>query len=114
MHDDNFGKRFGKSLTVIEKSLERSLQADTTAIAKPFVDQMAYALLGGGKRIRALMMFETAQMLKRTTHPEAVLSDIEPAVVAVEYVQAYSLVHDDLPSMDNDTQRRGKPCTHIK
>ena len=65
-----------------------------------------YSLLGGGKRIRPLIVLATTQVLKGD--PELAL---HPAC-AIEMVHAYSLIHDDLPSMDNDDFRRGKPTLH--
>ncbi len=67
---------------------------------------MRYALLGGGKRIRPILVFATAEAF--TT--EAVRAT--PAACAVEAVHAYSLIHDDLPAMDNDDLRRGQPTVH--
>ncbi len=69
---------------------------------------MSYGLLDGGKRLRASLMFATGKALG--LNPE-VLFD---AACAIEAIHAYSLVHDDLPSMDNDVLRRGKPTCHVK
>lgn len=68
---------------------------------------MRYAVLGGGKRVRALLCLATAEALG--ANPEAALL----AAGAVEMMHAYSLVHDDMPSMDNDVLRRGKPTVHV-
>ncbi|MCB2117624.1 MAG: polyprenyl synthetase family protein [Rhodobacteraceae bacterium] len=68
---------------------------------------MRYALQGG-KRLRAFLVIESAR-LHRVYEPEAM-----PAAAAVEALHAYSLVHDDLPSMDNDELRRGQPTVHRK
>jgi farnesyl diphosphate synthase len=68
---------------------------------------MRYATLGGGKRIRALLCLATAQAL--AGQPEAALR----AACALEMIHAYSLVHDDMPCMDNDSLRRGKPTVHV-
>jgi farnesyl diphosphate synthase len=67
---------------------------------------MRYATLGGGKRMRAFLVMETAAMFS--------VAETSAARVAasVEMLHAYSLVHDDLPAMDNDDLRRGKPSTH--
>lgn len=77
------------------------------ATQSTLVDAMAYAVTGGGKRIRALLVFAAGEL---TGAHDAVLTDV---ATAVEYVHAYSLVHDDLPCMDNDTLRRGKPTCHV-
>ena len=70
-------------------------------------DAMEYALLGGGKRVRALLVYAAGDV---TEAPQEVLTDI---ALAIEAIHAYSLVHDDLPCMDNDTLRRGKPTCHV-
>ena len=71
-------------------------------------ESMAYALLGGGKRIRPLLLLEAAEACGM--EPEQVL----PAAAAVEAIHQYSLVHDDLPAMDDDDLRRGRPTLHRK
>lgn len=69
---------------------------------------MSYGLLDGGKRLRASLMFATGKALG--VKPESLFD----AACAIEAIHAYSLVHDDLPSMDNDVLRRGKPTCHVK
>lgn len=69
---------------------------------------MAYSVLGGGKRLRACLVFATGQSV-------GVDRDcLMPVAAAVEAMHAYSLVHDDMPCMDNDILRRGKPTCHVK
>ena len=68
---------------------------------------MRYSVLGGGKRIRATLIYATAE----TVNCE--LTTVDPAAAAVEIIHGYSLIHDDLPSMDDDDLRRGKPSCHI-
>jgi farnesyl diphosphate synthase len=68
---------------------------------------MRYAALDGGKRVRPLLVYAAGEVLGA---PAAAL---DAAALAVEYVHAYSLIHDDLPCMDNDVIRRGKPTVHI-
>ena len=70
-------------------------------------DAMRYALLGGGKRVRALLAFAVAEL--KNAPPEIPLT----IGAAIECIHAYSLIHDDLPAMDNDELRRGKPTCHI-
>ncbi|MBM4250565.1 MAG: polyprenyl synthetase family protein [Deltaproteobacteria bacterium] len=72
----------------------------------PVTAAIKYALLAGGKRVRPALCLMTAKALGGD--PERAL----PAALAVEFVHTYSLVHDDLPCMDNDDLRRGKPTTH--
>ena len=74
------------------------------ALAEP----MRYAVLGGGKRIRALLAFAAQEAVQG--EPEAGLR----AACALELIHAYSLVHDDMPCMDNDVLRRGKPTVHVQ
>ncbi|BCJ91977.1 geranylgeranyl pyrophosphate synthase [Terrihabitans soli] len=71
-------------------------------------DSMTYAALAGGKRLRPFLVIETAKLFGK--EGEGVLR----AAAAIECVHCYSLVHDDLPAMDNDDMRRGKPTTHKK
>ena len=72
----------------------------------PLADAMRYAVLGGGKRIRAYLVMECGRMFGATKEMCA------PFAASIEMIHAYSLVHDDLPSMDNDDMRRGKPSCH--
>jgi farnesyl diphosphate synthase len=67
---------------------------------------MRYSVLGGGKRIRPALLFATAQTLGLTEN------DVEAAACAIELIHVYSLVHDDLPAMDDDDLRRGRPTCH--
>lgn len=69
---------------------------------------MRYAVLGGGKRIRPLLTFASGQVAG--AHADR----LEIAAAAVEMIHAYSLVHDDLPCMDDDVLRRGKPTVHVE
>jgi len=69
---------------------------------------MRYAVLGGGKRIRPLLAFAAGELAD--AHPERV----EVVACAVEFIHTYSLVHDDLPCMDDDVLRRGKPTVHVE
>lgn len=71
-------------------------------------DAMEYALLDGGKRLRAMLVFSAGHAVGTPA------MDLTDAACAIEAMHAYSLVHDDLPSMDNDVLRRGKPTCHVK
>ena len=70
------------------------------------LEAMNYSILAGGKRLRPMLMHEVYRMLGGTG-PE-----IEPLMAAIEMIHTYSLVHDDLPAMDNDDYRRGRKTTH--
>jgi farnesyl diphosphate synthase len=72
------------------------------------MDAMRYAALGGGKRLRPFLMVETARLFGREDAP------VWAAAAALECLHVYSLVHDDLPCMDDDDMRRGKPTVHKK
>ena len=101
---------------IFEQWMQRRL-AETEAALEALVpldapaglgEVMRYSVLGGGKRLRALLVMASC---------EAVQGDSEPArrsACAVELIHAYSLVHDDMPCMDNDVLRRGKPTTHVQ
>jgi len=69
---------------------------------------MRYAVLDGGKRVRPLLVFAAGELF------EAELATLARAAAAVEMIHAYSLVHDDMPCMDDDALRRGKPTVHVK
>ena len=69
-------------------------------------EAMRYAVLNGGKRVRAILVIATGEALR------ADAGRLEPAACAVEFIHAYSLVHDDLPAMDDDDLRRGVPTCH--
>ncbi|MGY5584891.1 (2E,6E)-farnesyl diphosphate synthase [Vibrio cincinnatiensis] len=74
----------------------------------PLIEAMRYGLLLGGKRARPYLVYITGQMLG------CKLSDLDTPACAVECIHAYSLIHDDLPAMDDDELRRGQPTCHIK
>lgn len=74
----------------------------------PLLDAMQYSLEGGGKRLRPLLIFGSAEYLGLSA--ESVL----PAACAMEFVHTYSLIHDDLPALDDDDMRRGRPSSHKK
>lgn len=94
------------------QQVERALSAWVPASAPAGLgDAMRYAVLDGGKRLRPLLAIGTAQAITGTAQvPELALR----AGCAVELIHAYSLVHDDMPCMDNDVLRRGKPTVHVK
>jgi len=71
-------------------------------------EAMRYAVLGGGKRVRPLLAFAAGEVTG------ADVERVQHAAAAVELIHAYSLVHDDMPAMDNDALRRGKPTVHVE
>ncbi len=98
-------KALARAAGVIENALETLLPPVEGAESR-LVDAMRYAVLGGGKRMRGFLVMETASLFS--------VSETCAARVAasVEMLHAYSLIHDDLPCMDDDDLRRGKPSTH--
>ncbi|UQZ88753.1 hypothetical protein C4J81_05855 [Deltaproteobacteria bacterium Smac51] len=89
----------------LEKSLSK-LDKDQPPEGSKLIEAMRYALLGGGKRLRPLLALAAAEAVGG--RPREAL----PAAMAVEMVHAYSLIHDDLPCMDDDDMRRGRPTCH--
>lgn len=107
MTEREFDRRFQENVDLINKTLPDYLPSQDCAQGK-VIEAMAYSLLGGGKRIRAVLLLECYRACGGM-NLEAVL----PFAAAVEMVHAYSLIHDDLPCMDDDDLRRGKPACHI-
>ena len=89
----------------VERALERWVPTDAPA---GLGEAMRYGVLDGGKRVRPLLVLAAAQAVHG--NPDAALR----AACAVELIHAYSLVHDDMPCMDNDVLRRGKPTVHVQ
>jgi geranylgeranyl pyrophosphate synthase len=101
----NFKEQLKAHQQRAERALDRWLPA---ADIEPIRlhEAMRYAVLGPGKRVRPVLVYATGQAL------EANLDQLDSSAVAVEFIHAYSLVHDDLPAMDNDDLRRGRPTCH--
>ena len=94
----------------VNKILEAKLPNDVEY--GKITEAMRYSIMNGGKRLRAIMLLETAALY---TNDEYILEElVEPFAAAIEFIHGYSLVHDDLPAMDNDVLRRGLPTTHVK
>ena len=110
MDESAFAARLAESQGAIERELESLLGVEPKdgepARPKRLIEAMRYATLGGGKRLRPFLTVETARALGR--------SDNGPrrAGAAIECIHAYSLIHDDLPAMDDDDLRRGRPSAH--
>ena len=93
--------------TQVEDYLARLKFADEAGL-EGLEEAMRYSLLAGGKRIRPVLALATASALGR--EPDTVL----PLAAALELIHTYSLIHDDLPAMDDDDLRRGRPTCHVK
>ena len=93
-----------------EDALGRFLPPDTTVPAKLHA-AMRYTTLGGGKRVRPLLVYAAGSLFGAAGEENA--DAVARAACAVEMIHAYSLVHDDMPCMDDDALRRGKPTVHV-
>jgi len=100
-------QEFKDCLDFIEKKLESFFIAKDENYAT-LLESMRYSLLAGGKRIRAVLCIKFCEAAGGKTE------DALPLACAIEMLHAYSLIHDDLPCMDNSDMRRGKPANHIK
>ncbi len=94
-------------LARVEAALERYLPETATEPAR-LHEAMRYAVLGGGKRVRPLLVHAAGELTG--ARPQA----LEAASAALEMIHVYSLVHDDMPCMDDDDLRRGKPTVHVQ
>ena len=103
----DFAAWMGSIQARVEAALKRSLPGAQHAPAR-LHEAMRYATLEGGKRVRPLLVFAAGEL----TGADA--GRLEIVASAVEMIHAYSLVHDDLPCMDNDVLRRGKPTVHVE
>lgn len=111
--DSGFSAYLQELRSVVDEALQHALPEG--AAPTLVLDAMQHGLMGGGKRLRpclTLMTAEAVAPLAGLTTPRARLMAL-PSACAVEMVHCYSLVHDDLPAMDNDTLRRGRPTTHV-
>lgn len=112
---------FEHSLRERRADIEQALEADlpTPPACPPVIaDAMRYSVLAGGKRLRPILALASAEAVldhdgADPKHREAGLALTMPAACAVELIHTYSLVHDDLPAMDDDNLRRGRPTSHV-
>lgn len=102
----NFNEEREQRVQEIEQII-RSFLPEESGCQKTVLEAMNYSILAGGKRLRPMMMQEVYRMLGGNG------SQIEPFMAAIEMIHTYSLVHDDLPAMDNDEYRRGRKTTHV-
>ena len=91
---------------------EEDVKDNTNSSLNLLHKAMRYSVLNGGKRIRALLVYATAELYKNNVS-ENKFCLLDRIACALEIIHSYSLVHDDLPAMDNDTLRRGKPTCHV-
>ena len=105
MTHEEFEKKYAEYLKIVEDRLEPRAK-EVLPTSSEVGNAARYSLLSGGKRIRAILVLATCEMMGGDYHAAADLA------VAVEMLHCYSLIHDDLPCMDNDDLRRGKPTNH--
>jgi farnesyl diphosphate synthase len=102
---------FAQWMKTVQADMEHALAAYLPSVAETparLHEAMHYATLDGGKRVRPLLVFAAGELFGAA--PQA----LARAAAAVEMIHAYSLVHDDMPCMDDDALRRGKPTVHVK
>lgn len=102
----NFKEEQTKRVEAIEEILQNYLPKQE-GYQKLIMEAMEYAVMAGGKRLRPMLMQETYRLFGGDS------KIIEPFMAAIEMIHTYSLVHDDLPAMDNDDYRRGRKTTHV-
>ncbi|MDF2118274.1 polyprenyl synthetase family protein [Roseiarcaceae bacterium H3SJ34-1] len=111
--DDDFARRLVQVADAVEALLDSllSLQAGQGELVRPdwLIKAMRYASLGGGKRLRPFLLVESARLFGAA---DAADTGVLRAACALELLHCYSLVHDDLPAMDDDDLRRGRPTVH--
>ena len=105
---EKFSERYTDYLNQFNKYLNEVICSLSSNAPQVIRDAMIYAVDGGGKRIRPILCIATADALGLA------FDDIKEFALAIEIIHSYSLVHDDLPAMDNDDYRRGKLSTHKK
>lgn len=102
----NFEERMKDKVATIENVIQSYMPQEYT-LQKTIVDAMNYTMSAGGKRIRPMLMKECFELFGGSG------SLVEPFMAAIEMIHTYSLIHDDLPALDNDDYRRGRKTAHI-
>ncbi|MDA9649507.1 polyprenyl synthetase family protein [Alphaproteobacteria bacterium] len=112
----DFINKLKKNSYVIDQFLDKHLPIGDSLNSKLF-EAMRYSSINSGKKIRAFLVIESGKFLGLINNKEISQSKYDELVVvasAIEAIHTYSLIHDDLPAMDNSSTRRGKPSNHIK
>ena len=107
MTTNEYKANYDELRELFEKYLNAAMN-NLTDIPEPVLSGIKYAMSAGGKRLRPVLALMTAKML------EVKYDKVLPACLAIELIHNYSLVHDDLPCMDDDELRRGLPTVHVK
>ncbi len=102
----DFERKLNKKVKEVEKIITAFLPEEA-GYQKTVLEAMNYSVLAGGKRLRPMLMLETYRLFGGRG------KEIEPFMAAIEMIHTSSLVHDDLPAMDNDEYRRGRKTTHV-
>jgi hypothetical protein len=102
----NLKEYMAERLPAIERALDESVLS-TMPQTSTICESMKYSLMAGGKRIRPILCIAACEMLGGS------MEEAMPTAVALEMIHTMSLIHDDLPAMDNDDLRRGKPTNHV-
>ncbi|MCI6061059.1 MAG: polyprenyl synthetase family protein [Dorea sp.] len=102
----DFQRQMKEKVEDIEKMLQEYLPKQK-GYQSVIMEAMGYSLMAGGKRLRPMLMMETYRLFQGSCKA------IRPFMAAIEMIHTYSLVHDDLPALDNDDYRRGRKTTHI-
>ncbi len=99
-------KEYSRLRGLVEEALPGYLSPGTCRAPAPLLEAMGYSLMAGGKRLRPVLLLSAGKAVGGGER------ELLPFACAVEFVHTYSLIHDDLPSMDDDDFRRGKPTSH--
>ena len=102
----NWESKLQERVAEVEAVIQKFLPEET-GYQKTVLEAMNYSVLAGGKRLRPMLMQETYRLFGGNSEI------VEPFMAAIEMIHTYSLVHDDLPAMDNDEYRRGRKTTHV-
>lgn len=102
---NNFKETLNNKIKIVDKKLAEYIYS-LTNVPKTLLDSMSYSVMAGGKRIRPILMLSSYELFKKQDDM------IWSFAIAVELIHTYSLIHDDLPCMDNDDYRRGKLTNH--
>jgi geranylgeranyl diphosphate synthase type II len=103
----NLPSFFEEDRTAVDAALDRLMPAEN-AQPPSIHGAMRYSVMAGGKRVRPILCLESARIFAEDVTP------VLPVACALEFIHTYSLIHDDLPALDNDDLRRGKPTCHKK
>ena len=105
---NDFNQQYSKYLSIINDGIDNLFSSLEGQVSDKLLEAIRYAVVDGGKRIRPVTMLAVADYLGLEQ------SRVLNYAIALELIHSYSLVHDDLPAMDNDDYRRGKLSTHKK